>query len=341
MKTAEKCALAVAVMCAAGMSRAEEAPVPIRVMVQQLDLGTPVPLARVSGFTIFRNDKPYASAVCPDASDAKGELTCMLTCAPANRNATLLLMPPRREIAIVVAGMKVPAAREVKVADCRIATPQPVVVVYKTVKAQLAELEASSPAVYQAATTVVNGAVQLKPFSVASTALEQLAMHVKNRAAIQELGELSRLASERLAVERMGGALTGGQRMGIGRPSADSWSGRSAGSALGGIGSVAGSGLFGSRGSGHVDGPPAGREAFSLGPDIGDYAVGTRSILLKAHTADIVGYDTAGAIVKLSPSPTDLNESIENVKKTLGVKAVANKDEAELERAIKEMRSSY
>jgi hypothetical protein len=283
---------AAALACAAGTALAQQPPVqptslPIRVLVQQKDIGDPVPLPRVAGFTILRNNTLYASASCPDASNAKGELTCTLTCAPTSKDATLLLMPATREKADVVAGMKVPAARELTVADCKIATPQPVVLVYKTVTAQLAELQAASPDVYKAATVVANGRVQVKPFAAASADLEQLAAKPENRRAIQELGELGSAAAERPA----SGGLAAGK-------------------------------------------------ASVAGQHMADYAVGARSVLLKAQTSDAMGPKTADQLVKLSAKPVDLNKSIDNVTKTLGAKAVVNKDEARLERAAKELQRS-
>jgi hypothetical protein len=204
MRTVDIIATVVVLTCMAGTALGQPPLVPIRVVVKQKDLKDPVPFPRVAGFTIMRNNLPFANASCPDASDSNGELTCTLICPSTDKNATLLLMPPKRERSSVVAGMKVPAAYELKVADCRVVTRQPVELVYKTVTAQLAELQVTSPAVFRAATTVSNGKLQVKPFSAASRDLEVLAQNEEHRKAIRELGELSRLAAERERIDRQG-----------------------------------------------------------------------------------------------------------------------------------------
>ena len=199
MRAIKASAIAIVLACAMGAALAQNPVVRIRVLVKQKDLGASVPFPGVPGFAILRNNLAFQLASCPDESDARGELTCTLACAPDTRNATLLLMPPTREKAVKVAGMKVPPAKGLQVTDCRITTQQPIELVYKSEAAQLAELQATSPAVYNAAFIAANGEVRTKPFLTASRELEQLAVKEENRNAIRELGELGRFVGERQA----------------------------------------------------------------------------------------------------------------------------------------------
>lgn len=265
MKTFHSIACGVMFAAAAGPAWAQAVAVPIRIVVKQKDVGAPTPFPHVPGFTILRNNTPFANAQCPDASDANGELTCRLTCSQSDRDATLRLMPPRRENAgSILAGMTVPVAPELKVVNCQLVTAQPVELVYRTFAAQLAELRAASPDVYAAATTTANGKVRLKPFAAAAPGLEQLARSEDNRRAILELGELARLS-----------------------------------------------------------------------PETGDYATGTKSVVLKAQATNAVGPVAAARLVALSPEPVELDRSITRVTNELRARTVLNKDELQLQRAAK------
>lgn len=189
------CALASAGLSTATI--AQTVPMQIRVLVKQKDIGAESPLPRVGQFTILRNNTRYPQADCPDASNTNGELVCTVSCASNSRNATLLLRPPTSDLAVVVSGMAVPPARELQLSECKLTTPQPVVLVYKTVAAQLAELRLQNNAVYMAATAGQGIGARIKPFPQAQGDLEALAKNEANRPAIQQLAELARMERER------------------------------------------------------------------------------------------------------------------------------------------------
>lgn len=172
---------------------------PLQVVVKRQDRGAPVAFERVGGFLLKRNNAAFVGGTCLDTSNSKGEVTCKLTCHASDKDFNLLLVPPKKEEALIVAGMSSPPAPAVEVSNCKIVSKVPVELVYRTEGARAAELMARSPAVFAAAVSNENGILRFKPFKEAAPQLEQLARNPANRDAIGALSELANLHVENKA----------------------------------------------------------------------------------------------------------------------------------------------
>ncbi len=166
--------------------------IPLQVVVRQKHRGEPIPFPRVGGFAFKRNQLPFTGAICPDVSNAAGELSCKITCVDADKNFILQLIPAKSEQSLIVGGMAAPAAPTIEVLNCKVAATAPIVLLYKTEAARAAELLAIAPRVLAAAAVITaDGTVRFKPFNEASPQLEELAKDKVNREAIAALSELA------------------------------------------------------------------------------------------------------------------------------------------------------
>jgi hypothetical protein len=166
--------------------------VKIAVSVKEKPKEQPKPFADVSGFVIRRSTTDYKNASCPDASNSGGELVCRIMCNGADGDLRLQVFAPLKEKARIVAGLTPPCAAAIDVVACKVMTPQPVRLVYRSAEVVFDELLAWAPDVYSA--IVVTGDPtnpKIRNFSDATEDLRVLAAKKENRDAILEFSKLA------------------------------------------------------------------------------------------------------------------------------------------------------
>jgi hypothetical protein len=171
------------------------------------------PFVDVGGFTVKRNNAELKNATCPNPSNKKGELICKLQCELTDADLRVMIVSPAKERARIVAGLTAPISRSLDITGCKIETPLPVEMVFRTPEVVLADLSASNPDVYRAISDDNDlhvGFITLKPFSVSSGRLKELAKDEKNRDALLEVASLANAYSD-LSPEKRPAALVGGK----------------------------------------------------------------------------------------------------------------------------------
>ncbi len=146
------------------------------------------PFAEVGGFVVKRVAADYKGASCPNASNARGELDCKVSCDTTDADLQLLMHPPTKEKARIVAGLTPPPAKSIEIVGCKLSSKAPVVLVYRTLDVTLDELFAANPELVAATADKTDTVLRFKPFSLSAPRLQQLAAKPSNREALLDLG---------------------------------------------------------------------------------------------------------------------------------------------------------
>lgn len=171
------------------------------------------PFEDVGGFLFRQVAGEFKAGSCPNASDAKGFLTCVVTCEAADKQLRLYLQAPQRDRAPAVAGFTPPAEIPLELKGCKVTTTLPLMALYQTPSALLGELMLSAPDVINALAapswTPKSQKFEVKAFSDVALRLKELSAVPGNRQAMVELSRMFSARPENLdwvAVLDSGGA---------------------------------------------------------------------------------------------------------------------------------------
>ena len=123
----------------------------------------------------------FEGAKCPNASDSSGKLDCSVTCDPMGANVRLYLLPPKKSEAPVVTGYVTPAEIPFDMAACKVATPMPIVTVYKTPAALMGELLRTYPDIVNSVAQYKSGKWVVLDLDVVRPKLTELAKDPNSR----------------------------------------------------------------------------------------------------------------------------------------------------------------
>lgn len=178
--------------------------VQIRVVVhKQIAVKIPSsPFEDVGGFLFRQGAGEFKAGSCPNASDAKGLLTCVVTCEAADKQLRLYLQAPQRDRAPAVAGFTPPAEIPLEIKGCKVTTALPLMALYKTPSVLLGELMVSAPDVINALAspswTPKSQKFEVKAFDDVAPKLKELSAIPGNRRAMVELSRMFSARPENL-----------------------------------------------------------------------------------------------------------------------------------------------
>lgn len=161
----------------------------------------PKPFPNVGGFTIKRLTADMPGAKCPDASDDKGELECVISCSASDPNPRLTIFTPTKERQRIIAGYGIePSSASIQLGACKFVGDAKITFTYKSWNVLLAELKQRSPNVYAAITTGSAGDQNavFKPLADNAQVLTAMAMTPDNRAGLIALANLADVRRESL-----------------------------------------------------------------------------------------------------------------------------------------------
>lgn len=152
------------------------------------------PFEDVGGFLFRQVSGEFKAGSCPNASDSKGLLTCIVTCEAADKQLRLYLQAPQRDRAPAVAGFTPPAEIPVEIKGCKVTTALPLMALYQTPSAILGDLTVSAPDVINALAapswTPKSQKFEVRAFSDVAPRLKELSAVPGNRQAMVELSRL-------------------------------------------------------------------------------------------------------------------------------------------------------
>jgi hypothetical protein len=152
---------------------------------------SPKAFSDVGGVVVRQLQAAYEKSSCPNASNAKGELVCEITCDTKLINMRLYVKAPTATTWSAVRGYSAPADEPFELDACVLKDRKPIRLVYRSLDLMIDMFTSSNPslAALIASYTASNGSIKFKPFGQTANELEKFGQSPEGRSALLRLSD--------------------------------------------------------------------------------------------------------------------------------------------------------